>query len=234
MINSMVPINQKLTLGFIKLFFGWFLCVLFINFPCKSVFGEINASVAAGDNHSLLLRTDGSLWTMGKNDRGQLGNGSELERGLVGWWKFDGDATDSSGNGYDGTVNGATLTADRHGQANEAYSFDGTDDYISMTIGTYDEVTFSAWLKIASFENEYPKLFDLGSSYPLFRIGFNGNRADHVDAGIVGQMLSLRTFDGGHYSNLSYGIQPTGSWIHVVTSLGVESFHSTFLDGVLI
>jgi hypothetical protein len=67
---------------------------------------------------------------MGKNDRGQLGDGSELERGLVGWWKFDGDATDSSGNGNNGTVNGVTLTNDRHGQANGAYSFDGVDDYI--------------------------------------------------------------------------------------------------------
>ena len=48
-----------------------------------------------------------------------------------GWWKFDGDATDSSGNGNDGTVNGATLTTDRHGEANRAYSFDGVNDYIS-------------------------------------------------------------------------------------------------------
>ena len=67
---------------------------------------------------------------MGRNDRGQLGNAQGLDQGLVGWWKFDGDATDSSGNGNDGTVNGATLTTDRHGQANEAYSFDGVDDYI--------------------------------------------------------------------------------------------------------
>ena len=96
------------------------------------VLADTNASVAAGDNHSLLLRTDGSMWSMGRNDRGQLGNGSELERGLVGWWKFDGDATDSSGNGNDGTVNGATLTTNRHGQANSAYSFDGVNDYIQV------------------------------------------------------------------------------------------------------
>ena len=116
-----------------------------------------------------------------------------------------------------------------------AYSFDGVDDYLSMTIGTYDQVTFSAWVKIASFDNEYPKLFDLGSSYPLFRIGFNGNRPDHVSSGIVGNMGSLSsTFSGAHSSNLSYGIQSVGSWIHVVTSLGVDSFHSTFLDGILI
>jgi alpha-tubulin suppressor-like RCC1 family protein len=33
------------------------------------------ASVSAGDRHAVARRTDGSLWTWGWNDRGQLGNG---------------------------------------------------------------------------------------------------------------------------------------------------------------
>ena len=32
--------------------------------------------------------------------------------GLVGWWPFNGSATDESINTNDGTVNGATLTTD--------------------------------------------------------------------------------------------------------------------------
>ena len=43
--------------------------------------------------------------------------------GLVGWWPFNGNANDESGNGNGGTVNGATLTADRFGNANSAYNF---------------------------------------------------------------------------------------------------------------
>jgi len=35
--------------------------------------------------------------------------------GLVGWWGFNGNAQDGSGNGNHGTVNGATLTTDRLG-----------------------------------------------------------------------------------------------------------------------
>ena len=35
--------------------------------------------------------------------------------GLVGWWGFNGNANDESGNGNNGTVNGATLIADRFG-----------------------------------------------------------------------------------------------------------------------
>ena len=33
--------------------------------------------------------------------------------GLVAWWPFSGNANDASGNGNNGTVNGATLTTDR-------------------------------------------------------------------------------------------------------------------------
>ncbi len=35
--------------------------------------------------------------------------------GLVGWWPFNGNANDESGNGNNGTVNGASLTSDRFG-----------------------------------------------------------------------------------------------------------------------
>jgi len=45
--------------------------------------------------------------------------------GLVGWWPFNGNAIDESINTNDGTVNGATLTADRFGSANSAYYFSG-------------------------------------------------------------------------------------------------------------
>ena len=43
--------------------------------------------------------------------------------GLVGWWPFNGNANDESGNNNNGTVNGATLTTDRFGNAGKAYDF---------------------------------------------------------------------------------------------------------------
>jgi hypothetical protein len=54
--------------------------------------------------------------------------------GLVGWWPFNGNANDESGNGNNGTVNGATLTTDRFGNANKAYSFDGVNDFIGTNL----------------------------------------------------------------------------------------------------
>jgi hypothetical protein len=75
--------------------------------------------------------------------------------GLVGWWPFCGNANDESGNGNDGTVNGAILTTDRNGVANKAYSFDGVNDWIQVPSNSlYDnlsEITISSWINITSW-----------------------------------------------------------------------------------
>ena len=46
----------------------------FTNRPEQIVASNVTA-VAAGDNHSLFLKSDGSLWAMGNDTYGQLGNG---------------------------------------------------------------------------------------------------------------------------------------------------------------
>ena len=46
--------------------------------------------------------------------------------GLIAWFPFNGNANDESGNGYNGIVNGATLTSDRFGYSNNAYNFSGS------------------------------------------------------------------------------------------------------------
>ena len=58
---------------------------------------------------------------------------NSLQNGLVAWYPFDGNASDMSGNGNHGIVNGAMLGTDRHDQANRAYSFDGVDDYVEVS-----------------------------------------------------------------------------------------------------
>jgi hypothetical protein len=82
--------------------------------------------------------------------------------GLVGWWPFNENANDESGNGNDGVVNGATLASDRFGQNEKAYFFDGVSDDIGVNlIGELDTfITLSFWLKtnqtsktVISFDN---------------------------------------------------------------------------------
>jgi hypothetical protein len=58
--------------------------------------------------------------------------------GLVGWWPFNGNANDESGNGNNGMVNGATLTEDRFGNSSAAYDFNGSE-WIQMD--PWNEIT---------------------------------------------------------------------------------------------
>lgn len=51
---------------------------------------------------------------------------------MVGYYPFDGDANDASGNSNHGTVTSATLSPDRFGNTNGAYQFNGASD-ISVT-----------------------------------------------------------------------------------------------------
>ena len=77
--------------------------------------------------------------------------------GLVGWWRFDEGtgtiAEDSSGNGNNGTIYGATWVEGKYGNA---LSFDGIDDYIG-SIGSASfwqslgNKTIIAWIYPSSF-----------------------------------------------------------------------------------
>ena len=68
--------------------------------------------------------------------------------GLVGWWPFNGNANDESGNGNDGVVNGATLTEDRFGNVDKAYGFDGVNNSIitPALLNASNDLTFSCWV----------------------------------------------------------------------------------------
>jgi len=77
---------------------------------------------------------------------------SVSDANLVAEWHFDeGSGTilrDSSGNGNDGTIHGATWTT---GISGKALSFDGKDDYIDCgndaSLDITDEITIEAWVK---------------------------------------------------------------------------------------
>ena len=78
--------------------------------------------------------------------------------GLVGWWGFNGNALDGSGNGNHGTVNGATLTTDRFGNQNAAYNFNGVNNWIQVQDHVSlrpNHITMSAWFNLANLNGSY-------------------------------------------------------------------------------
>jgi len=100
--------------------------------------------------------------------------------GLVGWWPFNGNANDESGNGNHGTVNGATLTQDRFGNANMAYGFTGNnlngDDITCQNSSTINSIentmSISVWVKPTQYSaNYHPRIIERSEN-----IGGNTNR----------------------------------------------------------
>ena len=84
---------------------------------------------------------------------------------LVGYWQFNGNALDHSGNKNHGTVyGGAALAADRFDTLSAACSFDNSDDWIrventtKLNINGTSSLTISAWVKINNLpgSDEYP------------------------------------------------------------------------------
>jgi hypothetical protein len=71
------------------------------------------------------------------------------------YYPFNGNANDASGNNHHGEVFGAQLTSDRNGNANNAYLFNGSTDYIevadtnALNFGK-GSFTISLWFKTNS------------------------------------------------------------------------------------
>ena len=78
-----------------------------------------------------------------------------LEKGLVAYYPFNGNAEDESGNGHDGMVNGPILSNDRNGNPNSAYFFDSKktdhillpDHELIKTLRTNYSVSFWLWTR---------------------------------------------------------------------------------------
>ena len=88
------------------------------------------------------------------NDSSQ--NNSNLTQGLVAYYPFSGNANDATSNHNNGTVTGASLTADRFGNSNQAYSFNGTSDYInistSSSLDLKESFSISAWVRPDNYQ----------------------------------------------------------------------------------
>jgi hypothetical protein len=146
--------------------------------------------------------------------------------GLVGWWPFNGNANDESGNGNNGTVNGATLTADRFGVTDKAFNFNGLSNYIQLPFGIANEpISVSVWFKsnIIGFQsiidNDIAPLYgnNIILSYPYYNLGLHDS-------------ICILYHDGYAVSNFAY---LTNQYYHIVATWE-NTFCSIFINGQLI
>ncbi len=153
----------------------------------------------------------------------------DLERGLVAYYPFNGNANDESGNGNDGAANGATLVKDRSNNSEAAYSFDGKDDFIvgptSEDLKIKDSFSLSCWVYWNGNNREWQNLLMVA-------------RRDRKDADKV--IFAVSTKENKLYFTTKYTefyldtfVQlPEKNW-HQLTFVFSQNRKEIYLDGTL-
>jgi len=151
--------------------------------------------------------------------------GTTLYTSLVAYYPFNGNANDESGNGNNGTVNGATLTTDRNGNSNKAYSFSGNQQYISTPINSEftNQITISVWIK-TNVNKDNSGVF-------CSRNGSNGNGIWIFLDGRPYMMLS--NGQGVGVSVEASSTVTNNSWHHILATFN-GSVAKIYIDGTFI
>lgn len=141
-------------------------------------------------------------------------------QGLVLYFPFNGNANDASGNGFNGTVVGATLTTDRFGTSNSAYSFDGYTSTIrcgdildSVFSDSVAKFSVSGWAEtrvFGSFQTGGGFIIgkEAGGTYGPYQWGVS-----HVGGLIIGSVFSDTAIQ--NYVELACPMT-TNQWFHFV------------------
>lgn len=156
--------------------------------------------------------------------------------GLVGWWPFNGNANDESGNGNDGTVNGAQLTEDRFGESNSAYYFNGLSYIETPAINTINKLTLAAWIKAEAPAGVYNSF-----NYSASIIDHNPEQVNNNGYALYYNNIidNIGIYANSNYSGnaeseiISNTEMPLNQWIYCVYTYD-SGIGNIFLNGELI
>jgi hypothetical protein len=157
-----------------------------------------------------------------------------FNNGLVGFYPFSGNATDSSGNGNHGTINaGVSPTTDRKGNPNKAYYFNGnTNAFISIpsstsnNTGAMSNFAISLWFQSSGAPTIQRRLFTIQDNVP--------RNYDLAYDYITNKIYYANYHPVPSYNELySKSVLTANTWNHVV--LRIDSLNRTelFVNGVL-
>lgn len=105
------------------------------------------------------------FWSCKKEESNPITTESIPTLGLLAHYPFNSSPNDASGNGHNGVVQGAALTADRFGHSSSAYFFNGINAYILISNGfsfSNSSFTISSWAKRDS-NGDYDCIIGQGS-----------------------------------------------------------------------
>ena len=153
---------------------------------------------------------------------------------IIAYYAFSGNANDSSGNGYDGTISGdPQLTTDRFGDSNSAYSFDGDGDWIYFGTDTLptnnggnisDAFTISVWAKSSSTSTM--DLFAYGGM-----VSCGGGRYGAIVR--LGSNIQFNSCNNGYNTSAS-GKNSDGNWHQYVFTWNGSNSRKVYIDGSLV
>ena len=162
--------------------------------------------------------------------------------GLVAYYPFSGNANDSSGNGYNGTVIGATLIPDRFGNPNSAYSFNGVSDYIDLcnyvsNLNFHQPASISFWVWVNGEYDQCSTIYsiddgnlsDYGSN--IF-IGNNCTSTLNNELITVFQGSTLSNHYTAGYTTTNRGLLYNSNWHNIVIVYN-DTLTTAYLDNNL-
>ncbi len=163
-----------------------------------------------------------------------------LSDGLVARYGFNGNAKDESGNGHDGAVHGATLTVDRLGNPDRAYSFDGINDYISVPYaGTFQssQFTLATWVQTrgdVSLTSTSEVIVARGEDSSTDRLWSSLEIAGRSDPWGTGTLLIYE--DNGDTRRIyDTGIFPRAeTWTHVAVTRSLAGEVTIYVNGYVV
>ncbi|WP_116126361.1 discoidin domain-containing protein [Lewinella sp. IMCC34183] len=151
--------------------------------------------------------------------------------GLTSSYPFHGNATDATGKGNTGIVNGATLTADRFGKANSAYNFDGVDDFITTSTSFPTDIegtnifSLSVWFNTTTTQGG--KMLGLGTN----QYQASGQYDRHIYMTNDGRVV-FGIFIDTHRIIATDDSYNDGAWHNAVAILSPSGIR-LYIDGVL-
>ncbi len=148
-------------------------------------------------------------------------NNSGISEHVVGNWWFEQNASDISGNGNDGTVNGDVENVT--GIVGYAYEFDGDGDYITLpyiNLSYGDKITVSAWIKTKDSANSMYILRGGWSDSYYWKLYYSS--ADKI-SWVVRSTTAVKSIGGNTILNLN-------EWHHFVGTYD-GSYIRVYVDG---
>jgi len=153
--------------------------------------------------------------------------------GLDAWYSFNGNANDESANGNNGILYGATLTSDRFGNPNGAYSFNGLGNYIQLPSTFLGGVQVSSFTMHSSFKvDNFPNTQGWGQNVWGKNL-FWGEVNMEVFPDSSVRLFFANNYSGNKYSVAysSIGSLHSNRW-HNVDIVYQNSVATIYIDGV--